>query len=316
MAPRRYGSTSRVRRLLTIIGVIVGVAVTAALVALALARTGALTIDAPPTAGGDATASARPTDPANPEPSEAPGTPVAAARHLSAFDELTAWRSYGGSCPADPAAAETTTDGGVIWSGRDPASATGAAGILRIEASNPGLVYLVSQDPASDCAPVYLASYNGGEQFQAYPDRVAGTWYLDVAAAQLHAPGGPVPGPCTVTAIAPRNSAEAAVLCAEGGVNRTSDGGATWGPALAVEGALALDDAGAGYVVAVAGRDGCAGVQVLPLDGAPDGDAGDPGECLPAEYDAASVAISSGGDAVWVWAGATLAVSEDSGRTW
>ena len=88
------------------------------------------------------------------------------------------------------------------------------------------------------------------------------------------------------------------------------------GPCL-VPGASAITADGASYRVAVLNQNGCTGAQIIELPVTDAGFApGAPGACLVATAAAGDVALASGENVTWLWAGDALARSENGGATW
>ena len=64
-------------------------------------------------------------------------------------------------------------------------------------------------------------------------------------------------------------------------------------------------------------QNGCVGAQLVGVALAEAGLApGAPGACLAATVAGGDVAVASGGNVTWLWAGDALARSEDGGATW
>ncbi len=302
-------ATSSSPRRWAVVGLILFLIVDALLVAWALT--------ADRGSAGTPRAAATPSASPTPVPTTAPEPATAPARLLSVLDEDTAWRSAVGSCPGTPPTLELTTDGGRTWRSSDLAGIADVAAVATVQATSEDVASVVAFD-ADGCAPVLALSYVAGNDWVTYPDRVAGNWFLDPAAPQvLHTPTGEAPAPCeAVVSLAGRSAADAAVLCADHTVYRTADGGGTWSAPAGVPGSTAIA-AGAGeYLLAVGGEEGCAGVAVtrLPDDApAPATAATCASETAP---QAGQVALATGGDSAWLWAGDDIVTSEDGGTTW
>ncbi|WP_210480592.1 hypothetical protein [Naasia sp. SYSU D00948] len=310
-------SVSRRRSIAALLALAAGAAVTAVLVIAALLRTEVPHEPAYAQVIPESVASSSP-EPAPSAPPVLPASPASpiGTRVLSATDGTTAWRSGGGACPGDAAVLEVTRDGGRTWESHDVGTATGSSGVLRLEASSEDLTYLVAGSAGDGCAPQYVATYTSGQEFEVFTDRTVSTWFVDPAdPLVLHTSAGAKPAPCSAVAVAPRNAADAAVLCADSTVWRTSDAGSTWDGGIAVEGAVSIDDSGPGYVLGATGRADCAGVQVLALDPAAGAGPAVSG-CLPSDAPVGEVAIAAVGDWVWLWAGDAVTVSAYGGRTW
>ena len=309
------------RRHLAIAGVIAFVVVDLILVAWALVAVRTPPHDpAPPATSSTSTqtpsATPKPTPSATPTPTSTPAAAaVAPTRVLAALDGSTAWRASTGPCPATPASPQITTDGGTNWKPTDAAGPTGSSSILRISvqsATQASAITLASQG----CTPEYIRTYVAGDNWAAYPDQLAGSWYVDAAKrGVVHTPTGDVQAPCaTVIDVAVRDPANAAVLCANHDVHATGNGGAAWGPAVPVAGAVAISTAGNGYVLAVTDRQGCAGTATTSFDG---GRALAAGGCATTtKAPAGGVSIANGGSTLWMWSADTVVKSSDGGVTW
>ena len=315
-------TTSRWRRI-AIIGLIVFVVVDIVLVtwAIAASRVPRETSGAP---GDTTTPVARVT--ASPTPirptTTATSTPipvadaVAPTRLLAVLDGNTAWRAKTGPCPATPAATELSTDGGATWKQSDASGPTGASSIIRLtvqSARQASGVALATQG----CTPEFIRTYVAGDNWATYADQLGSAWYADPKTpGTVHTPTGDKPAPCaTVVGLAVGSgTGDAAVLCAAHDVHTTTDGGATWGAARTVPGAVAVTAADSGYLVAAVGASGCAGTSIVALDG--DG-APATRACVGTTAPAAGdVAIGAGPGAVWLWAGDATTRSTDGGTTW
>lgn len=286
------------------------------LVALAFSSTRAPASGAVPAAAPTASArtmpTAEPTATARPTPTAAPDA-VAPTRVLGAIDANTAWRAAVGSCPGPAATMELSVDGGATWT---QASAGGASAVLRIlpdSASQVSAVTLASQG----CTPQYIRTYVSGQDWATYNSDLAGAWYVAPASpASIHSPQGAVTAPCpAVVGLAARDSATAAVLCSDHRVFQTTTAGATWDAGTAVAGGVAIASYTDGYSVATAGAPGCAGVAIAHL--AAGAASSTPVGCFTTSTPApGTVALSSGGSTLWLWAGDAVARSGDGGATW
>lgn len=317
----RSGHSSRIRRGWMIVGLAAFVLVDIALVAFALGGP----FRAPATEPAD-TAVVEPVETTTPTPkpvvTKKPVETVELAdalpptRILAALDGSLAWRAVTGPCPAAQALPERTTDGGATWTPSDATRFTGSSAILSIRASSKTEASMVTLS-GEGCAPQYDKTFVSGDEWKDYPDRLGGNWYVDPAdRASVHSPSGSFSAPCpTVIAFAPRGDTDAGVLCADGAFSRTSDGGASWGKAVSLPGAVNLSAAGSGYLLAAVGQKDCAGVQVLSTSKALDG-ALSPTGCREAKIKPGQVALSSADGVVWLWAGNAMSKSSDGGATW
>ncbi|MFC6354657.1 hypothetical protein [Luethyella okanaganae] len=307
----------RIARTPAILGLVVLAAVTVVLVAVALVPVGTPSTagEAPgsPLVDGEATPTASPTASESPTASVSPaesGTVVVPGRVLAALDADTAWRSSTGACPNVPAEPERTTDGGASFR----AFEAGASAILAIYPATEDEVTLIAQ--TAECAPTALGTFVAGEQWAVYDERLANNWYLLPAdPASIHSQAGLVTAPCArAVQLASKNETEAAVLCDDATFFVTVDAGATWSDPVIVAGAAAVSATTAGYAVAVADASVCQGVHLVALAGS---DRSSPTPCLVAATQPGEIALAAASDGtLWIWAGATLARSNDGGATW
>jgi hypothetical protein len=248
-----------------------------------------------------------------------PVVSVPPTRILAAVDGTTAWRALTGSCPATPVSPELTTDSGATWATKDATGPTKVTAVQSLSATSGKIVSLVGL-AAADCAPQFVKTFVGGDNFKSYPDKLDGSWYVNPAdRATVHSPAGDAPAPCpSVIALAPRNENSAAVLCANQTVFTTTDGAQTWSPAKAIPGAVNLNATQMGYVIAAVGLPECAGVQLISLSN--EASTVTPTGCLlvdaPVQTMSGNVAVSEASGTVWLWVGDQLKRSSDRGATW
>lgn len=208
-------------------------------------------------------------DPTSPAPSAATTTTTVPARPLrvmvAALDRTTAWRATVGTCKDGGSAVQITTDGGKTWSrGSSPARA-----VTRIQplAAGRGFVLAAGQDCGA-------GQYTTTDRAQSWtgPGSTKGAWGRKPDSAQeVYTPADPSARPCPtgdVVDLARSSAQDAQVLCQDGTVRQTADGGQTWQDAGQVEGALAIANRVEGnHLVGYAARtaDGCAGVQLVRI---------------------------------------------------
>ncbi|KFF58427.1 hypothetical protein JF66_18645 [Cryobacterium sp. MLB-32] len=250
-----------------------------------------------------------------PTPSASAVVAVTPARMISAADGTTAWRAASGACPAASASPEVSTDSGATWTATDATGPADVTAVQTLSAQSGSVVQFVGLDLA-DCAPLFVKTFVGGDNFRSYPEQLDGQWFVNPAdRAVVHSPEGDQTAPCaSVLALAPRSGTEAAVLCASNELYVTTDAAATWSAASVLAGTVNLTASDAGYVAAVAGSAECAGVQIVTLT--PELGATVTGCLLVAGDLAGNVALSASGDTLWVWAGETLGRSTDAGAAW
>ncbi|MET3769744.1 hypothetical protein ABIB15_002448 [Marisediminicola sp. UYEF4] len=255
-----------------------------------------------------------------PEPTTAAPAVLAVAptRLLVALDDSIAWRATTGTCPETPALPERTTDAGGTWVATDATAPTDMRSIRRIIVEGRDLASFVGQSPV-DCAAMFVRTFVGGTNYEEFAEGLGGAWHVNpLNGAEVRSPAGDFAAPCaTVLALAARDAAGAAVLCADGTIHRTADAATTWSAPVQIAGALNIAASSDGYTVAVVGDEACAGVRLVGLSEAA---AAAPLGCLPSaqtpEALAGNVAVSVTDDTIWLWAGDALVRSGDGGETW
>ncbi|WP_133411763.1 hypothetical protein [Agromyces badenianii] len=315
-APRRAGRSRRNNRLWAGAGLIALAVVVLALTFVALTQNRSVpgagtTPGSSPSATPEATRS---------EPPSATPAPVARplavpGRLIDAIDASSAVRAGATACP-EPTTIEVTSDGGATWETAEPAP---VSEVQRVAAGDDAFVDLIGLG-VEGCAPAYERSFTSGDAWQPVPEELDASWFVDPSnRAGVHAPAGDLSAPCgVVVQLAVIDANAAAVLCEDGSVHATSDGGASWRSAAPVVGAAAIGTNGTVYRVAVVDQNGCVGAQLVELTA---GDAGlvpgAAGACLAATVGAGEVAVDSVvGGATWLWAGDALGRSEDGGVSW
>jgi hypothetical protein len=318
--PRRMSAARESRkRWLAVAGIVVFLLVDIVLVVLALqstsSRDNGTAADVPDAVSTpESTASSTPT----PESSEPTSVlPVAPTRILAALDATTVWRATTGACPDTAATPEISDDGGATWTPTDITSATGLSALQRIVVSDASTATFLGH--GEDCAPDAARTFVAGSDFAPSPNELAREWYLaTVGGTTVHTPNGDVTAPCaSALALAPIGDARVAVLCADGDVHLTVDGGAAWTPLGAPSGTIAIAGAADGLLTASVGSTGCDGVQVaaLGVDGETSVLACVESSMSPADL-AGTTAIDWTDDAIWMWVDDRLLVSTDEGETW
>lgn len=236
-------------------------------------------------------------------------------RVMAAVDGNSAVRVAATTCPV-PSTIEISDDAGATW---EPLEVAGVSTVQRITAGSDAFISLIGL-AADGCRPAYERSFTGGVAWEAAPDELSASWFVDPAnRSVLHAPAGDRPAPCAaVVQLAVIDESSAAVLCDDASVHATIDSGASWLPSETVAGAAAIGVGRDRYLVAVVDRNGCAGAQVVGMGTTDTGLVrGTAGACLSAAVASGDTAIASADDGVtWLWAGDTLARSEDGGETW
>ena len=105
------------------------------------------------------------------------------------------------------------------------------------------------------------------------------------------------------------------VLCANGEVRGTTDGGQQWPPTFGkpVANALALTMAEGGSGVVATTKADCEGVVLRPVTG---GTLSDEGACVEGQVSARRVSVSTSGDGWWLLNGSRVYWADDPGGPW
>ena len=183
---------------------------------------------------------------------------------LVLVDAKTAFRGTTGTCLGG-STLERTTDAGATWQKVKPP----AAEVLSIDAESSTVLRVVGADDS--CEAGLWNSVDGGIDFNG-PSPTAGLWFRQPATNdEIQTASAVVKNPCpdkdvAVVELEAVSSTDAAVLCPNGTVKRTEDGGEKkWIDAGAVQGeavALAWLTPEMGWVLQK-GVDACPGFQVL-----------------------------------------------------
>ncbi|WP_135849747.1 WD40/YVTN/BNR-like repeat-containing protein [Serinibacter arcticus] len=262
-----------------------------------------------PIPGAEEPASQVPTeDPSATIPLVAPAS--LATRQIVAVDGDVAWRSTLASCGQGAALVERTLDGGASWD----AAELDIDSVVRLRATDAGSAFVVGA--AQDCATALASTTDGGDTWSRADATLSSAWFLAPTDRTFVAgPRGDAPVPCPAGAVdlAAVDVQRGAVLCQDGSLAISADGGQSWATTVSVAGARALTQNGSAYVVATF-EGPCEALSVYGISS--DGQSqNEPLACAPVTT-AGDVAVSITGDLLWVWSGADLAISEDGGQTW
>jgi hypothetical protein len=231
------------------------------------------------------------------------------------IDERRAWRAVLGTCERGGAAIEVTGDGGRTWGSRStPARALG-----RVQPVSPDRAFVIGAD--TRCRVGEFITDDGARTWDG-PRVLDGAWSRTPGGDSSTAvtPARRAARPCgdrAVVDLARVSARSARVLCADGAIVTSSDGGARWTVLARVPGALAMsvrEEQGSVVTVVVRLADGCAGVEVARVAGA----AATPLTCLTTSdaVPQGRVAISVIKAAGWLVVGDTTWLSGPDLRTW
>ena len=137
-------------------------------------------------------------------------------------------------------------------------------------------------------------------------------WYLtpDPAQEAVLTPGGQHSTPCVPLNVSPVDASVARLLCDDGTMTGTSDGGATWVPLGRLDGAVSIDFATPGDGVGLATQEGCRSAVMTTSDG---GTTWRRTACLEGAHPRA---ISAQGQELMALVGSRTRSSADGGLTW
>jgi photosystem II stability/assembly factor-like uncharacterized protein len=290
-----------------------------AVLLLALATAGVVVLAVhkshePPAVESSPTTSASPQTSASEGGSKAPDVQPP----LSMVDSTIAFLAVPGDCRGT-STLERTTDGGKNWTPVSPP----VPEILGLDPKSAESLHLLGAD--RDCG---VGSYSTGDVGKQWlgPEPVTGQWYRRPdTTQQIVTPSGGAPNPCAdsnrdVISIAPVDNKTAFVLCVDGAVESTTDGGKTWTNPATVDGAVALAwaDANQGWLLTI-DRTECPGLQVRVSVNA--GQTWTSGGCVgglglvTASSQRPSIAFADLEDGMVTVGGKTL-VTTDGGMTW
>lgn len=250
--------------------------------------------------------------PETPEPS--PPTPLQpptlASRQIVAVEPGIAWRATLASCGHGGAVIERTLDGGTSWQ----TTAAEIASVVRLRAAGSTSAFVVGA--GADCATALESTFDGGESWSRADTSLSTAWYLaPTDRSFVSGPRGDGPVPCGTGAVdlAALDAQRGAILCQDGSLSVSVDGGGSWSSSVSVAGGRAVAQSGSGYVVATF-EGQCDQLSLYMVGAGGEADV-EPFACVPTRP-AAEVAVAVLDSAVWVWSGADLLVSEDGGQTW
>lgn len=238
---------------------------------------------------------------------------LVAQSRLVALDGSLGVRAYVGEC-SSPGSIEFSTDGGQTWGPSTAFEATTATQVLRILPANGGTTFVVALNEA--CTPQIYSTADNGNTWNG-PLSAVGTWYLNPATpSTLGAPGGARTIACEALGLSLVTDREAGVLCADGSLLTTTDGGTTWSNPQPVEGITALAYSRQNLLAVATGDETCSGLQLMDL-GTNDGiEEISCVEIAPETVTTGEISLAESGNSLILWAGENQYLSMDGGQTW
>ena len=265
-------------------------------------------------AASSSTASARPTStPASTETSTgkftAPRT-VPIEQYITAVGPRIAWVARAGSC-ANPDGIWVTGDQGDTW------KRNGLPGrALRVLAESATNAQAVGADESAKCNLRLWQTTDTGEQW-GKGQSAAKAWTRDPNDPQaVHTPRDEVVRPCgarNVVDLSVLDGNRATVLCANGVVRSSADGGQRWPEAFTVKRALAITVAEGGTGVLVQTDPKCKGVVTVPLVS---GKPATGGECVTGPTIDGRISVSNAANEYWLLVGARVYTADDPLGPW
>jgi hypothetical protein len=227
---------------------------------------------------------------------------------VTAVSPGVAWVVRAGSC-TDSGLMWVTKDGGDTWTRSDLPGR-----LLRLRPDSPTSAFGAGGD--AECA---LRLWNTGDagatwKAGAAPDK---TWSRDPGDAKaVHTATDQTSRPCgakDVIDLAVLDADRATVLCQNGIVRSTTDGGQRWDESFRRARSLALTVAEGGTGVLVTADPGCAGVVAVPITGSKPAAEG---VCVEAPAKNGTVSVSTAAGGWWLTAGSDVFTSDDPEGPW
>ena len=258
-------------------------------------------------------ASPSPSEPETPDPGITAQDSVPATRLISVISTSEALRATTGAC-ATPGTLERTEDSGATW---EPVEID-LVSYVRIRVPDPSTYFVIGA--SEDCAAAQYASFSSGAAWVNRDNQLPNSWYVDpVDRHTIHGLTAAVPAPCTVvTDLVGLDTSRGAILCGDGQLGWTTDGGATWTLETGLPGAAAVT--GLGAEVMVAGYGAQADCDGISIHSAAQGAAPKLVNCVSvpdaANLNPADIAVGQRDGNVWLWAGDRIFRSTDQGSSW
>lgn len=305
------------RRVAPVVGLVALLAVDAVLIAWAFRPTPADTYAAAVTsstgtgAGADGTTST-PTGTSTRPGKPAVVKPAPLEQYIAAVGPDIAWVARAGNC-TNTGELWVTADQGVSWT---RSSLPGR--VMRVKPASATEAFATGGD-TKDCATlVRWDTSNAGAAWSRPADPTAAWSRMPESTKSIRTSRDKVVQPCgtrDVIDLTALDAQRAWVLCANGEVRGTTDGGQQWPPSFAdpVKNALALAMAEGGKGVVATTDAQCEGVLVLPVIS---GKLTTEGACVEGPVTAKRVSVATSGDSWWLLNGARVYWSDDPGGPW
>jgi len=294
-----------VRRVAPAVGLLVLLVADAVLIGWAF-RPAPADVFAP--AASATTSTARPSPSASATGKFTPPTPKPVEQYITAVGPTIAWVGRAGSC-VNPGGVWVTDDQGATWTRN---ALPGRA--LRLLADSSKESQAVGGD--AKCSLRLWKTTDAGAQWGKAQDAANAWSRLPGDAQGVHTASDLVVKPCgprDVIDLTVLDGTRAQVLCANGDVRATTDGGQRWPKAYTVKRALALTVAEGGAGVVVKADPSCRGVVAIAII---TGKAAKDGTCVTAPTIDGRISVSNAGNAWWMLVGSQVFTAEEPIGPW
>lgn len=262
-----------------------------------------------PTWGAQRTPTPTPTPTGSSSPT--PGAVVPDPQLVDMLDAQSGVRAMTGNCGGVKPQIEMTTDGGATWTKTDLGDID-ARQVLAVSFTSTDQIDLVVAD--ATCTATMVTSYTGGQYWQAYPERLAESTYVDPGDPLIvHYLGSALPSPCPAEQVVSSSSGPI-VSCVDGSAQAYSASSAAW-QTIASAGVVAIAADDETLLVAIESDPTCPGILIQST-----ATASSPAlsslSCLTPEAVQSGVTLSLDGGLAWYWSNSTFLRSPDGGATW
>ncbi len=239
-----------------------------------------------------------------------PPKPAPIEQYITAVGPTIAWVAQAGSC-ANPDGVWVTDDRGTTWTRNALPGRT-----LRLLAESSTKAQAVGADDNAKCALRLWQTIDTGGDWGKGGD-ASKAWTRDPNDPQVvHTANDVHVRPCggrDVIDLSVLDGKRASVLCANGDVRGTTDGGQGWPKSFNAKGALALSVAEGGSGVVVRADAGCRGVVAVPISS---GQPAKDGQCVLATPIQGRVSVSNATDGWWLLAGGQVFTADEPIGPW